>query len=46
MKIYNYRICYDSTDCVYMGVDKFIDEYSSKIKIIFKNYQVMIQKIF
>jgi len=42
----DYQWCHDSTDCVYMGIDKFIDEYSSKIKIIFKNYQVMIQKIF
>lgn len=44
----DYRWCteYDSTDCVYMAVDKFIEEYSSKVKIVFKNYQVMIQKIF
>ena len=41
----DYQWCYDSTDCVYMGVDEFINEYSSKIKVLFKNYQLMIQKV-
>jgi len=41
----DYQWCFDSTDCVHMGVDKFINEYSSKIKVLSKNYQVMIQKI-
>ena len=42
----DYQWCFDSTDCVYMGVDKFINDYSPKIKVLFKNYQVMIQKIY